>query len=372
MVEYVKEYGAKCFKEQPLTVADSLVLCQIAYFKFERLLFSLEKDGLCPTVSLRDVVSTMDTESLFSKDWFGRENQRLFQALSVSERYLGMYLTCFVNQVKEELQMQFSAITYLLDDGTVFVAYRGTDETFIGWKEDFGLALSAPVWAQQMAVEYLNTVAKQIKGRLFVAGHSKGGNLAVYGAMRCNPEIQRGIKVIINLDGPGLRKEYERENCYRRMEHKVLRILPYSSLVGMLFESRIPYRVVDCYKKGLLQHDLFNWKIRQGRLVYRRQLSPKNLKRDSCLNQWIQSLSQEEIRFFTESLYEILLSTKTNNTIDFSSNLKKSMIKIVSAFRHMDGIKRKRILGIFKQYYGMKRKQSRVRKRSLLGKRDEK
>ena len=56
-----------------------------------------------------------------------------------------MKLNCYINLVEKEWETQFSAITFILDDGTLFLAFRGTDETIVGWKEDFNMAFLNPV-----------------------------------------------------------------------------------------------------------------------------------------------------------------------------------------------------------------------------------
>ena len=131
---------------------------------------------------------------------------KLFAYLLESERFKDMKIFAYENVYDVETQVQFSAITIQLDSDSYFVAFRGTDSTFIGWKEDFNMSFICPVPSQEMAVKYLDKIAKAVKGRLIVGGHSKGGNLSVYASAFCEPSVQERIDAIYNFDGPGFDK----------------------------------------------------------------------------------------------------------------------------------------------------------------------
>ena len=68
----------------------------------------------------------------------------LFTAAAASVRFGSLKLNYYMNVVNEDKEAQFSAITYVLEDKNVFIAYRGTDATLIGWKEDLNLAFPRP------------------------------------------------------------------------------------------------------------------------------------------------------------------------------------------------------------------------------------
>lgn len=70
-------------------------------------------------------------------------------------------------------QTQFAALTFRLPDGTLYLAFRGTDDTLVGWKECFAMSYAFPVPAQALAQDYLVQAAQRPR-RLRVGGHSKG------------------------------------------------------------------------------------------------------------------------------------------------------------------------------------------------------
>ncbi len=242
VLDYIKEYGKYSFQEKPMTEVDSLALCQLSYLKFDGMVPDVKER--CPSVTLESLKEHPDYEKLFADVRYEEVNRALIEGMLAAERFRDLQLNCYVNEIEKECETQFSAVTYTLNDGTVYVAYRGTDETLVGWKEDFNMAFLSPVPGQKFSVGYLNAVAERIQGPFYLGGHSKGGNLAVYAAMNCNPEIQERILKIFSMDGPGFRPEVMEACGYERIADRVVKILPHSSLVGMLFESDMRYKVV--------------------------------------------------------------------------------------------------------------------------------
>lgn len=129
-----------------------------------------------------------------------------------SRRFAKMRLNYYTNLTDKEMQMQFSAVTFLLEDGTVYVAFRGTDETIVGWREDFDMALKSPIPSQTAARLYLRHIAEYTgDAPLMIGGHSKGGNEAVFAAMETEPQIQDRIRAVYCFDGPGFREDIYRK-----------------------------------------------------------------------------------------------------------------------------------------------------------------
>ena len=179
VLNYLEKYGKYTFQEMPLTEVDSLALCQLSYLKFDDLVPDVRRDG--PAVTLESLKEHPEFEKLFGDVRFEKENRALFEGMMQGLRFRHMRLNYYVNVVEEQRETQFSAVTCFLDDGTAYVAFRGTDETIVGWKEDFNMAFLSPVPGQAYSAKYLEAVASRIRGPFFVGGHSKGGNLAVYG-----------------------------------------------------------------------------------------------------------------------------------------------------------------------------------------------
>lgn len=334
VLNYLKKYGDCSFREMPMTEVDSLVLCQLSYLKFDGMLPGV-RDNL-PSVTLSSLVEREDFDKLFADVRYETVNRALLSAMLAGKRYRNLKLNCYINLVEKEWETQFSAVTYLLEDGTVYIAFRGTDETIVGWKEDFNMAFLSPVPGQEYSVKYLNSVASRIKRPFYVGGHSKGGNLAVYSAMNCRPELQERIIKIYSMDGPGFRPEVLRECNYDVIRSRVVKILPHSSLIGMLFESDMNFQVVESKTFGLAQHDPYTWLVDGCNLKRVKGIYENRKRLDNTLNEWILSLDEEHLKIFVETLYQVISASQADNLIALTAEWKKSMNGIVAAMKEVD------------------------------------
>ena len=360
VLDYIKEYGKYSFQEKPMTEVDSLALCQLSYLKFDGMVPDVKER--CPSVTLESLKEHPDYEKLFADVRYEEVNRALIEGMLAAERFRDLQLNCYVNEIEKESETQFSAVTYTLNDGTVYVAYRGTDETLVGWKEDFNMAFLSPVPGQKFSVGYLNAVAERIQGPFYLGGHSKGGNLAVYAAMNCNPEIQERILKIFSMDGPGFRPEVMEACGYERIADRVVKILPHSSLVGMLFESDMRYKVVESKTFGLMQHDPYTWLVEGDHLRAVDDIYNRRKRMDNTLNQWILSLSEEQLRIFVDTLFQVISASKADNLIDMTAEWKRSMNGIIAALKEIDGETAKILKAVVKALFDVasqSRKQNR-------------
>lgn len=351
IIDYLKEYADVSLKDEPMNDVDSLVLCQFAYLKFDGLV-PLVTENARP-VSLQQLYEHPDYEKLYGDERYEKENRALFEAMRVCARFRNMKLNCYINIIENQadFETQFSAVTFLLEDGTMYVAYRGTDETIVGWKEDFNMAFLSPVPGQEFAIKYLNMVTKRLPKDFYIGGHSKGGNLAVYAAMRCVPQVQRRILKIYSMDGPGFRPEVLEKYDFGRIEDRTCKILPHSSLVGMLFEKDIRYQVVESRTFGLAQHNPFTWLVRDGHFETVSDIYETRRFVDDTLNEWILSLDERSLRTFVDTLFQVLSASESDNLIDFTANLKRSMTGVLGAMKDLDEDTQKALKQVLKSLF---------------------
>ena len=189
---------------------------------------------------------------------------------------------------------------------------------------------------QEYSVKYVNMVTGWLHQPFYIGGHSKGGNLAVYSAMKCAPFVQKRIQKIYSLDGPGFRPEVLKECHYNAIEGKVVKLLPHSSMIGMIFERDIHYRVVESNSHGLLQHDPFSWLVEEDHFVDVGDIYESQKIMNEALNEWILSLNEEQVRTFVETLYQVISASQADDLITFTADWKKSMNAVVTALKGFD------------------------------------
>lgn len=351
IIDYLGKYGDVSLKEKPFNDVDSLILCQFSYLKFDELVAGPEENK--PFLDVWELNRIKEKGNLFADERYEKDNRELFAGMLSGKRFGTLKLNYYVNEIDVEKETQFSAITIALEDGNLYVAYRGTDETLIGWKEDFSLAFSKPAQGQLSSVEYMDFVGEKTEGSLYAGGHSKGGNLAVYASMNCKKEIQDRIVTIYSHDGPGFRPEIMEKCGYDAVADRIVKIIPHSSMIGMLLESHENYQVIESKTFGLMQHNPYTWRVKDDSFLYVDDIYTGRKFMDHTLNEWILSLDEEHIRIFMDTLFRVIGASEADNLIDFTADWKKSMNGVLSALKEVDAESRDIIKKIIRSLFEM-------------------
>ena len=232
----------------------------------------------------------------------------LLRALGEAPRFAGMGLTCLVDRFVPEEESQFAALTVLLGDGSAFLAFRGTDGTLVGWKEDFNLSFMDVVPAQLEAAEYIRDFAAFFPGLLRLGGHSKGGNLAVAGASLASVKVRDRIKSVWSFDGPGLTPYLLSRPGYQELRTRIRSFVPRSSVVGLLLAHEEPHTVVDSDQQGLFQHDPYSWQVLGPDFVRLEEVDAGSRLIDRTLKSWLAGLTSQQRETVADTLYALLSS----------------------------------------------------------------
>lgn len=359
MIDYIMEYGDYTFEEKPLNEVDSLVFSQFAYLKL---------DGIVPlvtenkkSVNLQYIFDHPDFEKLFADVRFEKENRELFLAMHASKRFRSIKLNCYINIIEPDWETQFSAVTFILNKGLLYLAYRGTDETIVGWKEDFNMAFLDPIPGQSFAAKYMNMVTGRLRQKFYAGGHSKGGNFAVYAALSCMEHVRDRIIQVYNHDGPGFRPEVMARMDYKKMENRIVRILPHSSLVGILFShADSNYQVVESKTFGLLQHDPYTWLVKDDHFVKVKDIYRSRKFSGDTINEWILSLDENQVRTFVETFYKVISASEAETLIDFTADWKKSIMSVVVASQEVDDATKEVLKKVIKSLFSMAKERIKV------------
>ena len=349
ILSYLKDFGDREFQDMPFNEVDSLILCQMAYLKFEGLVPGIDQPAR--SVSIRELAADKGKEGLFADKRYEKVNRELFEGMLRGKRFGGIRLSAYVNLIEEDWEMQFSAVTVHLGDDISYIAFRGTDESIVGWREDCNMAFLEQIPAQHCAVKYCNQIAGQLQGKLMLGGHSKGGNLAVYAGMNCPPMLQKRIQRIYNMDGPGFRPEILKKCAYDRISDRVEKILPHASFIGMLFEREDRYTVVESREIGLLQHDPFSWVVEDDHFVRADGVYGGRRFLDEAVNEWMESLTSEETKECIDILFRVLEASHARDLIELESDKKKYLAGIAEAMRELEPEKLRMMWEILKALF---------------------
>ena len=306
---YLKWRGDLSFAQDPFNEVASLILSVIAYLN---LVQSEKIATIVPALapSLAEVSLALE----------GKKNNRLamisveeiidvLHLAAQTERFREVKALGYICHNDEEVTMQFAAVTFLLPNEEMYVAYRGTDDTLVGWKEDLIMSYAPYVAAQEEALEYLKYIAEQIpKKAIYAGGHSKGGNLAVYAAVKAPEEIKKRLRGVYNNDGPGFQQEFLLSEEYKSLSPLIHTFIPESSIVGMLLEHEESYKVIASSAKAFLQHAPLSWEVMGKSFVYLESRSQFGLHSDNVIRNWLKTCTNEEKEEFVEALFNILAS----------------------------------------------------------------
>lgn len=342
--DYLKRRGVLSFREDPFNEVDNLVLAMLAYANFEGIL-----DDSFNRVSL----STADRK-YFEKHSRSYAKKSIFHFVRApllmddmlkGERFRDTELTKYVDIINSDKEMQMSAVTFLLSDGSAYVAFRGTDTTVAGWKEDFNMSYLPDTEGQLSAVRYLNEVGKEIKGPIRVGGHSKGGNFAVYASAFCDREIQDRIIAVYTNDGPGFRKEVMEREAYKHILPKVVSIIPDTSIIGMLLTSNVGHIIVKSKYVGLMQHDALTWIIERNRFKRTKQSALGSFINNSQ-KEWLSNLDDESREMFVNTLFSFFEATGMTTFDEMIINRRTSAKKIIATLKNLPKEKQIKLMAV--------------------------
>lgn len=346
IISYLEEYGEYTFKNLPFNEVDALVLSQFSYLKLDGLIPKLVEDE--SPVSFLSLAEHMDEQAVFADERYEKDNRRLFEHMLRSKRFSNMRFNYYANVINEQVETQFCAMTCFLEEALPIVIFRGTDENFVGWREDFNMAFKKPVTGQYLAKMYLAKVGERILTDFMLGGHSKGGNLAVYSSMNTEPNIRKKIKGIYSFDGPGFRPEILKSEDYDSLADRILKYIPGSSIVGMLLEEHENYRVVESSSFGLLQHNPYTWKVNGHSFVEKKTLDKGSRFMNKALNEWLLTLDEEQLEIFGETLFYILEGCAMKNMIEVAHDWKKGVNNMIQTSKKVDEETRDKIHQILK------------------------
>ena len=327
IMDYISWRGDLSFAQSPFNEVDNLILACFSYVNLDGIPAVSGQKGIELKKLVKEFKKLHTIKELEADKSFIRLAPFMMFEMAKSVRFGNCVIRNYVNEIVTEAEQQFSAVEIVLDDGTSYISFRGTDDTIIGWKEDFNLSTGV-VPAQERAVEYMQRSSDKAYGMLRVGGHSKGGNLAIYGSVMCKSAHDKILEIYSN-DGPGFSKEFQESPETAEMMPKIIRIIPEYSIIGTLLEHEKQPIIVASTSRGLLQHDGFSWEVQGPGLVRRDSLNKTALRFIEILHKWIDGMDTEQKRLLIEDLFATLQASGCENLSEVQSGGIKSLAAMV-------------------------------------------
>lgn len=333
----------------PFNEVDNAIFSELVYSAFDDI---VPGPGLKEKMSIEDVCNLFfakyTEEELLEKSSLTKRAPFLLRNMAGSKRFGGIKLAGFVNEIDGETQSQFAACTFYLPDGTIYVAFRGTDDSLIGWKEDFNMCFSPGTGGQLKAVEYLNKNFSRTMKPLRIGGHSKGGSFALYGSAFCKPHIKDNIIEIYNNDGPGFIPEILKTSEYKSVIKRVHKIIPNESIIGMMMYTKAKTTVVQSNTKGINQHDLFSWQVTRNRFSTVDCVSNFSLKVDEVVKEWSETFDYDTKAAFGDAFFTLLANSGATKMSHITGNKVKSIAAVTKEIQSLDPENQAIVIDVFK------------------------
>ena len=346
---YIDEQSDSLFRDRPFCEVDALVFAWLSYFEIEK----LDNKGIdCRGLTLQELAESAEKNigkfkkpdkllkliSVLTGAW-------MLKQVSDKTRFKDIRIGRYKTVTDHKNGIQFSVTSYILDTGVEVISFRGTDTSVAGWKEDCMTTFSHTVPSQDLALEYLN--GGDSKNPIILAGHSKGGYLAIYAASECRKDLVLRIEGIYNFDGPGFCFDISETANFNDLKDRIHSYVPGSSIVGMLQRHMDDYVVVSSMNRGVMQHYAFYWKIDGQSFVLRKNRNISSRTMDAAFNQWLDDLSFDDRKALVETIFSILEESGVKYFDEFSTAGFARIRSVISKMHNMDPHTKKIIRAFF-------------------------
>lgn len=319
--DYLKFYGNTPMDEFAFNDIDCLIFSMLSYVKLTGIVPKGKKNYIFLEEACYKFFNRYSEKNFKSEDWLFPSSFKLMKALMNSQRFYHIKLYNWAFDLADK--GQFGALTIRLPNKITYISYEGTDSNVIGWKEDFETIYEFPIYSQQKAKEYFDDTLSILDRKIYVGGHSKGGNLAMYAYMYGKESFKKCVKHVYNYDGPGFLDDVIESTRYTEMCKKLTMVVPKESVIGMILGHK-NYIVVNSNGKAVLQHDAYTWECFGGFFVTT-ELSKKSQKLEANLKEYLASMNAEEKKSFVETFFAIFKKTNITNIMQLK-DLKISML----------------------------------------------
>ena len=324
---FIDKYGKVTYKDKKETEIDILLFSQLAYLPMDNIDFKNNQK-----YTLEEIATNID-RSVFLESLIAQRNAlKLLDTIKDLPRFKEIKVTDYSYIMDEN--SQFGAVTFILPNKQIVIAFQGTDNTIAGWKEDAILSYKYPTTSQELAGSYVEKIISKYKRSVIICGHSKGGNLALVGAMRTTLLKKLAIKEIYSFDGPGLREDEFNSNQYKQVRKKLHNIIPDESMVGVLFNQE-NLDVIKSNAKGIMQHATTSWQVEDDKLV-RTNKSALSDNLDKAIYDWLSNYNLEQRKLIIDETFGLLEKSNIKRVSDISDNYLRSLFEVLKATETLD------------------------------------
>ena len=312
LFDYLMWRGDLSFSQDGVNPVDALIFSTLSYVCYQGRVVQFPYTP----VTLREAADDFFTSQTSDARIRNKNDPNLLREAAATVRFGQTRICMYRDELIPEEETQFAAMTFLLDDGSMFLAFRGTDDSLVGWKEDFNMSFQQTIPSQRLAAQYVREVAVEYDRPMRLGGHSKGGNLAVFAGAKSSPMIQKRILEVFNHDGPGFTGYLMGDPGYLAMVPRIKTYIPQSSVIGMLLEHEEPYLVIRSKNVGLLQHDSYSWEVMGNHFIPLPEVNQSSVILDTAIKTWFAERTDQERNELVDVMFTLLGSGSVDRALD--------------------------------------------------------
>lgn len=342
LIDYLEKVENLTFDQEPLNILDKVCINEIGYLTYEKWLTSSD---LKKPINLHDFAEGKELNPEYSF-MVTKERVELAEAMVRSRRFASLSLSNYRSVLDKEVEKQFAAMIFSLPELDYHqLVFRGTDDSVIGWKEDFQLTYSREIPAHRSAMTFLEDHLPNLSGRITVSGHSKGGNLALYSAVQSSPSLREKISELLLLDSPGLMKSLLEKPSYQELKAKMTVIRPQDSVVGVMLYWDRPAQLVAAEGIGFAQHNALTWEVdlTTNDFVYEDQPTELSQRLEETFQEWIETLPNQELKQVCDLVFDTILDSGIESLDDIGIQALPQLGQMLQEFGNLSD-KQKKVL----------------------------
>lgn len=342
LIDYLEKVENLTFDQEPLNILDKVCINEIGYLTYEKWLTASD---LKKPINLHDFAEGKELNPDYSF-MVTKERVELAEAMVRSRRFASLSLSNYRSVLDKEVEKQFAAMIFSLPElGYHQLVFRGTDDSVIGWKEDFQLTYSREIPAHRSAMTFLEDHLPNLSGRITVSGHSKGGNLALYSAVQSSTSLREKIAELLLLDSPGLMKSLLEKPSYQELKAKMIVIRPQDSVVGVMLYWDRPAQLVAAEGIGFAQHNALTWEVdlAANDFAYEDQPTELSQRLEETFQEWIETLPNQELKQVCDLVFDTILDSGIESLDDIGIQALPQIGQVLQEFGNLSD-KQKKVL----------------------------
>ena len=342
LIDYLEKVENLTFDQEPLNILDKVCINEIGYLTYEKWLTASD---LKKPINLYDFAEGKELNPDYSF-MVTKERMELAEAMVRSRRFASLSLSNYRSVLDKEVEKQFAAMIFSLPELDYHqLVFRGTDDSVIGWKEDFQLTYSREIPAHRSAMTFLEDHLPNLSGRITVSGHSKGGNLALYSAVQSSTALREKIAELLLLDSPGLMKSLLEKPSYQELKAKMIVIRPQDSVVGVMLYWDRPAQLVAAEGIGFAQHNALTWEVDlvANDFAYEDQPTELSQRLEETFQEWIETLPNQELKQVCDLVFDTILDSGIESLDDIGIQALPQIGQMLQEFGNLSD-KQKKVL----------------------------